>query len=364
MLSLLLTWLLLAPADDLRAAIKQSVASEKSQNYEQALAALTAVAAIQPNHYLLNARLGYLSLLTKNYADAEKYYQLAVKTSPKATEAWLGLASALLAQNKWAEAEATARKILAAEPQNYYAKLRLEIAYRQQQKHQEAATVLQQLLQAYPADLSVDQEYKALAKASLTAGQVAKPAEVFDERTEAAWQASLNAEQKGQWDDAIKALADVHKTHPKSYQLAVRLGWLHCNNRDYKTSESFYDQALKLAPLAIEAKLGRLSPLLAQARYADVETQANQVLKADPHNYYGLYWYVLALRLQNKTKVAEPYAERLAAAYPSDAKVLLELALNYNGQPQRKTVMRDLLQQILTLDSDNATAAQLLKDSK
>ena len=121
---------------------------------------------------------------------------------------------------------------------------------------------------------------------------------------------------------------------------------------------------MKLAPLAIEAKLGRLSPLLAQARYADVETQANQVLKADPHNYYGLYWYVLALRLQNKTKVAEPYAERLAAAYPSDAKALLELALNYNGQPQRKTVMRDLLQQILALDPDNATAAQLLKDGK
>ena len=345
----------------IRAAIQKSVESEKAKNYAEGIETLLKDYSAHSANYPVNVRLGWLSYLSGDYPSAEKYYQAATRAAPKSVEAAHGLTLSFLAQAKYAETEAAARKVLSLDSGNYYGKLRLEFALRMQQKNKEAADVLQALLTAYPADASLDKELAAL-KTTLDPAAMAIKVEAFEAKTEAAWQASLQAETGGNYAEAIKALADALKAHPKSYQLNVRMGWLSYASSDHKNSETYYDQAIKSSPSAIEAKLGRLSPLLAQAKYAEAEAQAAQIVRADSLNYWGNFWHSYALRWQNKAKNAEPIIDRLAAAYPADSTVLLELGLVRALQPQRKAESRDVFQQVLMFDPGNTVATQQLKE--
>ena len=351
-----------AEDQNIRSAIQKSAESEKAYNYKDGIEALLKDYSAHSGNYTVNLRLGWLSYLSGDYAGADKYYQAATRATPKSVEAAQGLTLSLLAQAKYAEAEAAAKKVLSLDSGSFYGKLRLEIALRLQQKNKEAADVLQALLTAYPADLSLDKELTAL-KATQDPAALAIKVETFDAKTETAWEASLQAETGGNYVDALKVLADAYKAHPKSYQLNVRMGWLSYASGDQKNAETYYDQAIKISPSAIEAKLGHLSPLLAQKKYAEAEAQAAQIVRADSLNYWGNFWHSYALRWQGKAKNAEPIIDRLAAAYPADATVLLELGLVRALQPQRKAASRDVFQQVLTLDPGNAVATEQLKEA-
>ncbi len=352
------------PAEEaiIRKSIQQSVESEKSKSYAKGIEALVADYASHSNHYHVNARLGWLHYLNADYVSAEKYYQVATRMAPKSVEALQGVLLSQLAQLKYADAESSAKKLLSLDSGNYYGRLRLEYALRMQQKYKEAGDVLQQLVAAYPADMSISTDIAALKVTPEGAAITVKIAETLDAKAETAWQASVTAEANGNYSEGIKPLADLSKTHGKSYLFNVRLGWLSYTSGDYKASETYYDQAIKTSPAAIEAKLGRLSPLLAQAKYDLVETQAAAIVGADSLNYYGNYWRAYAL-LQQPTKIkqAAPILERLLAAYPSDVNVMLNLAF-IRIKDNQKAAAKDLLQQALSLDPSNAYATKTLKD--
>ncbi|HZZ73204.1 MAG TPA: urea transporter [Pirellulales bacterium] len=345
---------------EIRAAIQQSVQSEQANQYAAAIEALTKAYPGHANHYLLNLRLGWLSYLAANYPDAEKYYQTAMQIAPKSVEAALGNSLALTAAGKWAAAEGAAHKVLALDSNNFYGKLRLAIALRMQKKDREAAEAIAPLLAAYPSNASVVYEVELLKTTDEPAAQALKFAETFDAKTNEAWQASLQAEKEGRYAEAAKALSDSYKAHSKSYLLNARLGWLALAAGDARSAEPYYELATRIAPAALEAKLGHISTLLVLYRYPEAATLAAQVVRADPNNYYGNFWHAFALRWSGKGKTVEPILEKLTAAYPSDVNTLAELAIARAAQPQRKAAARELFQEIIALDPKNTYAQQQL----
>lgn len=139
--------------DAIRDAYHQSYRYEKTQNYEDAIKAVTPVLAAYPQGYTVNLRLGWLHYLAGNYANAKSYYQAAIKIAPASLEAKLGYTLPLLAQERYEETETIAKQIIRVDDSNYYANLRLAFALRMQKKFDAAEAVLNRILPLYPTDV-------------------------------------------------------------------------------------------------------------------------------------------------------------------------------------------------------------------
>lgn len=129
----------------------RSYRCESSQKYADAIAALAEL----PRGYLVELRLGWLHYLKKDYASAGQHYRAAIHASPSSIEARLGLMFPLLAQQRYADVEVTARQIIALDGHHYLANLRLACSLRMQRKYAPACTVTRRMLLLYPTDVSL-----------------------------------------------------------------------------------------------------------------------------------------------------------------------------------------------------------------
>lgn len=127
---------------------------EKTQNYDDAISALTPLRKDNPRDYTLNLRLGWLYYLNANYANARKHYQQAAMVSRSSIEARLGYMLPLLAQERYEEVESVARLIIKVDYSNYYANLRLAYVLRLEKKYDQAEKILDHMLLLYPSDVS------------------------------------------------------------------------------------------------------------------------------------------------------------------------------------------------------------------
>ncbi len=175
-----------------------------------------------------------------------------------------------------------------------------------------------------------------------------------------AYYKSYNYEKIENYTDAIKALLPIFNEYPNGYTVNLRLAWLYYLNQNYANSLEHYDNAIKISPNSLEAKLGRLLPLLAQTKYDQVESEAFQILNVDYFNYFGNLRLIYALRLQEKYDTAEKIALKMLAIYPIDIKFLTEYALVKSAQGEAETAVR-VFNDILILDPENVTAKGFLK---
>ncbi len=166
--------------------------------------------------------------------------------------------------------------------------------------------------------------------------------------TRAAYQSAYRLEKQIKYDDAIKALKAV----ANSYTLDMRLGWLYYLNRDYISSQTHYQNAIKNSPNSLEAKLGCLLTLLAEKRYAEAETTARQVMHVDSNNYYANLRLSYALRYQLKFEQADEIASHMSNLYPTDAYFLSELALAKIGLKQQAAAKK-IFNEIRLQEPDN-----------
>lgn len=166
---------------------------------------------------------------------------------------------------------------------------------------------------------------------------------------------SYRYERAQNYPDAIKALLILHKTYPQAYTLNLRLAWLHYLNGSYVSAEKYYKTAITAAPNSLEAKLGYTLPLLAQARYKEVEAVTKQIVEVDPGNYYANLRLAIALRMQRKYDQAEQVVNRMALHYPTDVSFLTELGLLRVAQSDAEAAKR-VFNDLLTLDPENVTA--------
>ncbi len=75
-----------------------------------------------------------------------------------------------------------------------------------------------------------------------------------------------------------------------SYELNIRLGWLHYLNKNYNASQNYYARAVVARPGSIEAKFGYIKPLSYLQSWDKVIEQYNAIIKIDPQNTQANYW--------------------------------------------------------------------------
>lgn len=149
-----------APTElEIRDAYHKSYRYERSQNYADAIKALSPVVSAYPQGYTVNLRLGWLNYLIGSYATARTHYETAIKTAPDSLEAKLGHTLPLMAQERYDDAEVAAKLVLRIDPSNYLANLRLAFAYRLLKKLDAAEDLLNRMLILYPTDISLLTEY-------------------------------------------------------------------------------------------------------------------------------------------------------------------------------------------------------------
>ena len=170
---------------------------------------------------------------------------------------------------------------------------------------------------------------------------------------------SFEMERAERYQDAIRALAPVYEAYPNGYTVNLRMGWLFYLNGNFNNAVAHYEVAGTAAPFALEPKLGRLLPLLAQGRWAEAESVAYQIVSVDHYNYYGNLRLLIALREQQKLEPAYQIALKMVGVYPTDMHYLVELALVNDARGDTAEAKR-LFGEILILYPGNETALKYL----
>ena len=139
-----------------------------------------------------------------------------------------------------------------------------------------------------------------------------------------AFEKSYLYEYSGDYSKAIDALKNVYDE--ESYEINLRLGWLTYMAGFFTESTAYYQKAIELKPLSIEAKFGYVYPASALGNWEQVKKQYNEILKIDPQNsmanyklgsiYYGNEDYTTTLK----------YFEKVVNLYPFDYDGLLMYA--------------------------------------
>lgn len=131
-----------------------------------------------------------------------------------------------------------------------------------------------------------------------------------------AFEKSYLYEYSGDYSKAIDGLKEVYSE--ETYEINLRLGWLTYMAGFFTESTAYYQKAIDLKPLSIEAKFGYVYPASALGNWEQVKKQYNEILKIDDQNtlanyrmgsiYYGNEDYTSALK----------YFEKLVNLYPFD----------------------------------------------
>ncbi len=140
--------------NDINLAYAKSFNAEKVANYTEAAKVLNGVLADYPATYTVNARLGYLSMMSKNYDKAIAHYTAAAKAVPSALDPKLGLMLVYLTQGQYAKVESVGAQVTKIDYYNYYANLRIAIAQRMQKNYAGAEKTCLKMLDLYPADVN------------------------------------------------------------------------------------------------------------------------------------------------------------------------------------------------------------------
>lgn len=139
-----------------------------------------------------------------------------------------------------------------------------------------------------------------------------------------AFEKSYLYEYSGDYSKAIDRLKEVYSE--ESYEINLRLGWLTYMAGFFTESTAYYQKAIDLKPLSIEAKFGFVYPASALGNWEQVKKQYNEILKIDDQNtqanyrmgsiFYGNEDYTTALK----------YFEKIVNLYPFDYDGLLMYA--------------------------------------
>lgn len=157
---------------------------------------------------------------------------------------------------------------------------------------------------------------KIVCAATLAISTVSVSNAQTDTTVRHAFRLSYANEAQYKYSKAIEDLAKVYDA--KSYELNLRLGWLYYSNKKYTESVSYYQKAIDLMPMSIEAKMGIVYPLAAQENWNAVIDQYKAILKID--EYLATVNYRLALIYYNKADYASSwrYIEKYINLYPFD----------------------------------------------
>jgi len=143
-----------------------------------------------------------------------------------------------------------------------------------------------------------------------------------------AFSASYKAETSGEYTRAIEILRKDYNEN--SYEINLRLGWLTYNNGSFTESAAYYNKAIQLMPLSIEARLGFALPASAMGNWDQVVTRYQEILKIDANHFLTNYRMGLIYYNREAYKNAFNHFERIANMYPFDYDAVIMFAwVNY-----------------------------------
>ena len=107
------------------------------------------------------------------------------------------------------------------------------------------------------------------------------------EKVMEAFATSYEYEEDANYTKAIDVLKQVYRDD--SYELNLKLGWLHYYAGLFTESAAYYRKAVALKSYAIEAKFGLILPLSASGKWDEVLGLYKEILEIDPKNSYVHY---------------------------------------------------------------------------
>jgi tetratricopeptide (TPR) repeat protein len=131
-----------------------------------------------------------------------------------------------------------------------------------------------------------------------------------------AFSSSYSLETAGKYTAAIDALKKNYEE--SSYEVNVRLGWLHYLAGLFNESIGYYNKATQLMPYSIEARLGYVYPAAAQGNWDQVIGKYQEILKIDPGNYTANYRMGSIYYTRKDYNQAHKFLEKLVNMYPFD----------------------------------------------
>ena len=152
-----------------------------------------------------------------------------------------------------------------------------------------------------------------------------------------AFSSSYKHEKAAEYSKAIDPLKQLYEDNKDSYEINLRLGWLYYMSGQFTTSCTYYQKAITLMPMSIEAKLGFVNPAAALGNWDQVKTQYVEILKIDPNHYTANYRLGMILYGKQKYTEAFKYFENIANHYPFDYDAMLMYAWeHYRLQKMRE----------------------------
>ena len=142
-----------------------------------------------------------------------------------------------------------------------------------------------------------------------TYGQISQ--EVMD-----AFKKSYRLETSGKYTEAAETLKKVY--NEDSYELNLRIGWLDYQAGLFLESRSFYNKAVALRPMSIEARFGLVLPLAALGSWDQVIEQYNKILEINPNNSVANYRLGAIYYGRMQYEKAASYLEKVINLYPFD----------------------------------------------
>jgi tetratricopeptide (TPR) repeat protein len=139
-----------------------------------------------------------------------------------------------------------------------------------------------------------------------------------------AFEKSYLYEYSGDYSKAVDALKGVYAED--SYEVNLRLGWLTYMAGFFTESSAYYQKAIDLMPLSIEARFGFVYPASALGNWEQVKTQYVEILKIDPQNSIANYRLGSIYYGNEDFTTAIKYFEKVVNLYPFDYDGLLMYA--------------------------------------
>jgi tetratricopeptide (TPR) repeat protein len=134
----------------IQAAFADSYKSELTGNYNLSVSELRSV--YQAGNYSMNARLGWLMFLSKQYTESVNYYDKAIKLKPYAIEVRFGMIKALNALESWDKVKEQYEAILKIDAMNTTSLYWLGVLLYNRKDYDNAARYFEKIVNLYPMD--------------------------------------------------------------------------------------------------------------------------------------------------------------------------------------------------------------------
>lgn len=134
----------------IQAAFADSYKSELNGNYVMSVSEIKSV--YQADNYSMNARLGWLLFLARQYTESVNYYEKAVKLKPYGIEARFGMIKALNALESWDKVKEQYEAILKIDSQNTTSLYWLGVLLYNRKDYDNAGKNFEKIVNLYPMD--------------------------------------------------------------------------------------------------------------------------------------------------------------------------------------------------------------------